>query len=361
MKTNPYYQPQRRAVIECADKIEMRSLDVVLPNFLFRKKVTLLAGPPASGKGAIEVAIATRASCGGSHPSWPDPTPSSRGKVLFFTGSEDDPEDTVIPRLMAAGADMSRIFFFREMRQNGSLVDANFGIQDIEAIERFIQRCGGGFSVLIVDPITQAIEGDSTSQANVLRSLDHLAVASARLNLAILAAQHVVKSAKGRDPLGRVAGPIAYGGKPRAVWVTAHNPNKINGEDDFVLVNVKSSLTAPAGGWGYRIEKKNVANEYDVIETSVIRWGQRYEGLASEILQEIERTPAKKADALERAIHFLEKILQKGPVSHPEIHQQAMAKDISGGTLARAKKALGVTHRKQSGVPHGPYCWFLPG
>ena len=82
MKTTSDCQPQRRAVIQRADQIQIRSLDVVMPNFLFRKKVTLLAGPPASGKGAIEVAIAARISRGENHPSWLNPTPSTQGFPL---------------------------------------------------------------------------------------------------------------------------------------------------------------------------------------------------------------------------------------------------------------------------------------
>ena len=351
----------RKAHIQRADQIQMRRLDVVLPNVLFREKVTALAGPPASGKGGIEVAIAARVSRGGNHPSWPDPTPSSRGKVLFLTGNEDDPSDTLIPRLMAADADMSKVFFLREMKQYGRRVDANFGMRDIEAVRRVMNQYGGDFAALIVDPVTQVIEGDSTSQMKVLRAFDNLTEVAVRLNVAILAAHHVVKCAKGRDPLGRVAGPLAYGGKPRAVWVTAHNPNRVNGEDDFVLVNAKSSLTAPGGGWSYRIRPAVVSNEYESIETSIIHWGKRYEGRASDILQQVESVPTKKADALERAIHFLEELLKEGPVAHPEIHQKAMAAGISGGTLARARKALGVAHKKQSGVRHGPYFWRLPG
>lgn len=355
-----YYDPQRQALIQCADQIQMRRLDVVLPNFLFRRKVSVLAGPPASGKGAIQAAIVARISHGGSHPSWPDPTPSVRGKVLFFTGNEDDPEDTLKPRLKSAKADERNIFVFKEMRQFGNLVDANFGSRDIEAIEEIFRQSGGGFVALIVDPVVQAIEGDSTSQAKVLRALDNLAAVAVRLDVAILAVHHVVKSAKGRDPLGRVAGPLAFGGKPRSVWVTAHNPNRVNGEDDFVLVNAKASLTAPGGGWSYRIDSAIVADEYGPVETSAIHWGLRYEGRAADILQEIERTPKKKADAIEMGIQFLEKLLQDGPVAHPVILQKAIAIGLSGGTLVRAKKERGIMHKKQKGVKHGPTYWFLP-
>ena len=359
--TKSYYEPERQAVIQCADQIQMRPLDVVLRNFLFRRKVTVLAGPPGSGKGAVQIALAARVSRGGSHPSWPDPTPSVPGKVLFFTGNEDDPEDTGKPRLKAAGAEMSRIFFFREMKQFGNLVDANFGSRDIDAIEKVMRQRGGGFSVMIVDPVVQAIEGDSTSQAKVLRALNNLAAVAVRLDVAILVVHHVVKSAKGRDPLGRVAGPLAYGGKPRAVWVTADSPNGADGADDFVLVNAKASLTAPGGGWGYRIDKTVVSDIYGTMETSVIRWGQRHEGRASDILQKIERAPVKKVNALEKAINFLEKLLQDGPIAYPEIHQKAIAAGISGGTLMRANKDRGIGHKKQAGVKHGPYFWFLPG
>ena len=360
MNPKSIYEPQRQAVIQCADETQMRRLDVVLPNFLFRRKVTVLAGPPASGKGAIEVAIAARISRGGSHPSWPDPTPSSQGKVLFFPGNEDDPEDTLMPRLETQGAYMRNIFIFRGMRQYGNRVDAHFGARDVEAIESWMRQMGGGFDLLVVDPIVQVVDGDSTSQAKVVRELDKLAEVAMKLNVAILGAHHVVKSARGRDPLGRVAGPLAYGGKPRAVWVTAHNANKRNGEDDFVLVNAKASLTADAGGWSYRITGATVADEYGPLETSVIRWGKRYEGRASDILQQIERAPEKKADALEKAIRFLEKLLQDGPVAYPEIQRSAMENGISGGTLVRAKKERGITHKKQSGSKHGAYYWSLP-
>ncbi|WP_319244048.1 AAA family ATPase [uncultured Propionivibrio sp.] len=360
MNPQSIYEPRRHVVIECADQTQMRPLDVVLPNFLFRRKVTVLGGPPASGKGAIEAAIAARTSRGGSHPSWPDPTPSSQGKVLFFSGNEDDPEDTLKPRLMAQGADMRNIYFFKGMRQYGNRVDAHFCERDVEALESWMGKVGSGFDLFVVDPIVQAVDGDSTSQAKVLRALDNLAEVSARLNVAILGGHHVVKSAKGRDPLGRVAGPLAYGGKPRAVWVTAHNTNRRTGEDDFVLVNAKASLTANAGGWSYRIDSATVADEYGPLATSVVRWGQRYEGRASDILQQIERAPKKEADALEKAIRFLEKLLQDGPVAYPEIQRSAMESGISGGTLVRAKKERGITHKKQSGSKHGAYYWSLP-
>lgn len=355
MKKKLSYEPPRNIVIHRADQIPTRPVEEVIPGILYRRKVTELAGPPGSGKGTIEAALAARVSRGGSHPSWPDPTPNKRGRVLILSASEDDPEDTLSAKLLAADADMSQIFVLREINSLGRRLVPNVLPTDVGAIHDFMQRNGSGFSLLIVDPITQFIPGDSMSQSNVLKAMDELAAASVQLDLASLAVHHVVKSAKGRDPLGRVAGPLAYGGKPRSVWVTTDNHR----DGDQALVNVKASLSAPVGGWAYRIELKVHANEFGPVRAPVIRWGQRFEGRATEIMEQIERAPMKQGNAVLQAITFLLRLLQHGPVSYPEIQQKALAAGISGGTLARAKKELGVECRKQAGMKYGSYVWSL--
>jgi hypothetical protein len=41
---------------------------------------------------------------------WPDGSHADTGNVLIWSG-EDDPNDTLVPRLIANGADMARICF----------------------------------------------------------------------------------------------------------------------------------------------------------------------------------------------------------------------------------------------------------
>jgi putative DNA primase/helicase len=49
---------------------------------------------------------------------WPDNSRSPIGDVLIWSG-EDDPSDTLMPRLIAAGADRSRVHFIHAVREHG--------------------------------------------------------------------------------------------------------------------------------------------------------------------------------------------------------------------------------------------------
>ena len=63
-----------------------------------------------TGKTTIALSYAAIISSGGT---WPDETRAAVGNVLIWT-SEDDPKDTLIPRLIRMGADLDRIHFIEE-------------------------------------------------------------------------------------------------------------------------------------------------------------------------------------------------------------------------------------------------------
>lgn len=356
-----YFQPNRVAIVERADRIPVMAQEVILKDILVRRKLTIVAGPTQTGKGHILAAIASRVSVGGSHQSWPDKTPNRPGKVLICSGYEDDPSDTFIPRLKTVGANLANIFFFRGLRELGKSVEINFGSRDVDAIVRAISdQCGSGFDVLIVDPVFQAIDGDSTSQSAVTRALNNLAAIAIRMNVAVLVVTHVVKAARGRDSLGRIAGPLAYATIGRSVWVTAHNPHRDSESFDYIFVNAKSSNSKPAGGWGYSIVGVIGYDEFGPQEGSVIQWGQRFSGRADETLQQVERCSNKKAEVLEKAEDFLTAELKGKSVPYPDILLRATNRGISVGTLMRAKKNRGVISVKETGVKHGRSIWSLP-
>jgi hypothetical protein len=79
--------------------------------WLARGKMHIIAGQPGTGKTTIAMKMAATVSAGSR---WPDGSAAKQGNVVIWSG-EDDYADTLVPRLEASGADLSRIFFAGEM------------------------------------------------------------------------------------------------------------------------------------------------------------------------------------------------------------------------------------------------------
>ena len=54
--------------------------------------------------------------------------------------AEDDPEDTTVPRLIAAGADLTRIHFLTAVSAPGPNGIRPFTLEDVWAMERLIEK-----------------------------------------------------------------------------------------------------------------------------------------------------------------------------------------------------------------------------
>lgn len=83
--------------------------------WLAKGKVHILGGAPGTGKTTIALSLAATVSTGGS---WPDGKRAPAGNVIVWSG-EDDPADTLTPRLLASGADMTRIWFVGDTNDHG--------------------------------------------------------------------------------------------------------------------------------------------------------------------------------------------------------------------------------------------------
>jgi len=90
------------------------------PQWLALGKLHILAGAAGQGKTTINLAFAATVTTGGR---WPDGTRCEPGNVLIWSG-EDDPADTLLPRLLAMGADRRRVYFVQGSRVNGERLSA---------------------------------------------------------------------------------------------------------------------------------------------------------------------------------------------------------------------------------------------
>ena len=136
-------------------------------------KVTLLQGDPGDGKSKLMLSLAALLSKGAPLP-FDDEDESGEPMTVIYQTTEDDADDTVVPRFNSAGGDGDRLIFIKEDEKS-----LTFGDDRIrEAVEKYNAK------LLILDPMSSYIGGDcSMNNANETRAeFNHLiAVAKDRL------------------------------------------------------------------------------------------------------------------------------------------------------------------------------------
>jgi putative DNA primase/helicase len=270
--------------------------------------------------------------------------------VLVWSG-EDDPADTLAPRLMAMGANLDRVHFVEAARIDGELMPFD-PARDMLALHAAADQVGD-VRLLVVDPIVSAIAGDSHKNTEVRRGMQPLVDLASSLGAAVVGITHLSKGTAGRDPTERVTGSIAFTAVVRVVLLAAKVKGD-DGRDRRILVRSKSNIGPDDGGFEYHVEQVEAAPG---LETSVVTWGSAIDGTARELLAEAEQEAEEGASAKESAEEFLRQLLI---CPTPTATVKAEAKDAghSWATVRRAADALSV-HRKKGGMDTGWY-WSLP-
>src|SRR6187200_906344 len=110
---------QPGAIVVSAASIPPIPLDPVWSGVLWAGKPTLLCGDPGLGKSMLTADIAARVTTG---EPWPCSAERREPADVLMLSAEDDPADTLVPRLIAAGADLKRVSFIsgvNELRNDG--------------------------------------------------------------------------------------------------------------------------------------------------------------------------------------------------------------------------------------------------
>jgi putative DNA primase/helicase len=313
-------------------------------------KLLILAGAPKAGKTTIALAMVSTLTRGAR---WPDGTACQLGNVLVWSG-EDDVADTLAPRLIAMGADMSRVFFITGSRVDGQAVPFDPS-RDLLELDIQAQKIGD-IKMIIVDPVVSAIAGDSHKNAEVRRSLQPLVDMGARLGAAVIGITHLSKGTAGRDPTERVTGSIAFSAVARIVLLAAKIKDD-QGKDKRVLVRAKANICPDDGGFEYHVEQIEIEGG---IPTSVVTWGEAIEGSAKELLSESDGgsddDADEKAGVRASASRFLEELLTvTTPVS--KVKEEASAAGHSWATVRRASDSMNIIKRKGDGAI---YYWSMP-
>ena len=317
--------------------------------WLARGKLHVLAGAPGTGKTTLAVAFATTVTTGGR---WPDGTHCEPGNVLIWSG-EDDPADTLLPRLLAAGADPRRVFFVGDVRADGQSRPFD-PARDLQSLIGEAQKVGE-VRLVIVDPIVNAVAADSNRNAEVRRALQPLVDLASRLDAVALGISHFSKGTAGRDPVERVTGSIAFGALARVVLGAAKRRDEEGG--GRILVRAKSNIGLDHGGFVYDLEEAVVQGHPGLTATRVF-WGESLEGEARTLLTqaEVAEEPGEQG-ATQDAMDFLRALLEGGPVPSKLVQRDAQDAGHAWATVRRAFKKLGGLAAKDG--MRGGWRWSL--
>ena len=338
-----------------ASQLKIVAVRWLWPGWLARGKFHVLAGTPGTGKTTIAMAVAATCATNGH---FPDGLACRGGNVLIWTG-EDDPADTLAPRLLASGADLTKVYFIQGTTENGELRSFD-PARDLHTLERQAQAIGN-IALLIVDPVVSAVAGDGHKAGDVRRGLQPLVDLAAALDCAALGITHFSKGTAGRDPLERVTGSQAFGALARVVIVAAKDGTD-SGDDTPArrfVARAKSNIGPDGGGFEYHLEQSELAGHPGLI-ASYVTWGAAIEGTARDLLGAAEINDAEGSNASEGqdAVTFLKALLAYGPVAVRLIKEDARGAGYSWITIERAKKKAGIEAQKL-GMKAG-WVWCLP-
>jgi putative DNA primase/helicase len=332
------------AIIRPFSEIKPEALKWLWPGRIPLGKLTLLVGDPGLGKSLASIDIAARVSRGAS---FPDGGACEPGTVLMAS-AEDDPADTIRPRLDTAGADVSRVHTLEGMLvtlTDNSTVERAFDLETgIPPLEDALARVRG-VRLIIIDPISAYLGGaDSNSNAEVRGMLAPLAALAAKHAVAVLCVTHLRKSSGAA--VHRAIASIAFTAAARAVWAVAPDPSDA---DRRLMLAVKQNLGPNVGGLAFRVETQNGLPRLDW-ESGAVNVD------ANEILNVEQREDHSEHKEAEQ---WLREYLEDGPVGAREAIRAANDVGISKMMLWRASNAIHVARHKLGGRGAG-WEWSLP-
>jgi putative DNA primase/helicase len=334
----------RQIVAIDADSIEPDNTEWIWQDKIPDGSITWILGQPNNAKSVMTIEIAACATTG---KEWPDGSKNTVGavKVLMYCG-EDSLKKVVVPRLIAAGADRSKIKFldrrsFRTMAGDNDPEKRPLNLtQDLDILMELIKE-NPGYKMIIVDPIT-SIFGDKNIGKNeeVDPVLQHLIDFCEEAKVAFVGVTHVPKR-QTNMAIEKIAGGSAVAGSAKSAFMLSRDPESDN-KNDHILTMVKYNYTGNSNGQKFSTKGLEVEFKGKTLKTVKIAWGEITTLDGNDIMahqNSKKEMRDKQADACEM---FLLTFLADGPQRSPDVYAAALAAGkFSDNTVRNALKRIG--------------------
>lgn len=345
----------REVLVTNASTVTPRAVDWLYQDRVPLGKLTVIAGRPGLGKSLWTAMLAA----GVSNGCMSGALLHTASNVLIAS-AEDDPTDTIVPRLLAVDANLGLVGLLdlTETDSDGNIVPGCIALPgDVPLIAQHVQERKA--KLLVVDPITGYLDGKHSAYSNqeVRRALGPLAQLARDEHCAVICVMHLNKSTS-TDPLARIADSGAFTALARSVLLFGSDPDDPEGDHGSrrVLTVAKGNLKA-AGAHALTLEVVGCAvtgSRDEQIPTARVDVTGKSDATAEDVLG-----GADERSAGEEARRFLESELGDGPVLATVVQAAATAAGISETTLNRTKRKINVRSIRPGG--QGAWQWQLPG
>jgi energy-coupling factor transporter ATP-binding protein EcfA2 len=333
----------RHVVLTPASEISVRAVHWLWEDRIPLGELTLLAGREGLGKSTIAYTLAGWLSRGSMKGRF-----YGKPRSVFVAATEDSWEHTIGPRLIAAGADLSRIF--RIDVQTGDAQGSLDLPVDIDSLKLAVKESEP--AMILLDPLLSRLSSnlDSHKDADVRVALEPLTAFAKEMRVAILGIIHVNKS-NSADALNAVMGSRAFTAVARAVLMVVKNP-----EDDSCLFGLAKNNLGPKSlpAYRYRIGGVNVGedDEGDDVTTGRVEWDGSTDRSIDDVMGALSEGGMNGVSQTEEAASWLEDYLTMagGSKESKIVKDAGIRQGHSERTLRRAAEKLKV-QVTQSGFP----------
>jgi hypothetical protein len=315
------YDPADAELFGDMSAVEPRNVEFSWFPYLVRGAVNLLEGDPGTGKTYLLCTVAACFSAGIALPGQDKARPAS----VLFMSAEDDPDTTLVRRLMRMGADLTRITYTTRY----------FRLEDeqLDWIEKHIVE--KGVELVILDPLVAYMQGGvDMNKANETRPfMARLAELAKRTNVTIIGLRHLTKGSKDKA-IYRGLGSIDITAAARSAIMLGLHPED---EDVRVLMHIKHNLSERGASLAYEL----IGGDYNRGQVPRLKWL----GEVNVRPEDLEPRPGQAGrpdDARQAAKSFLQQYLADGPRPIKDVLTAGERRSFSERTVRRAAKDLGL-------------------
>lgn len=328
------------------------------PNRIPAGMYSFIVGDPGAGKSFLSCYIAAVASTGRP---WADGTPVGDPMDVLMFITEDNLARTVVPRLGAHGADLSRIHFCQGVRIGGRSqvfdIERNMTllIRQIETLD----ACG----LILFDPVT-GFMGDvnQNSQSEVRNVLGRICKLAEQKHITILGLSHLNKKVD-LDMRHRSIGSVAFNAVPRAVWGVFSMDEGQSTNDD--VSDRPSSIDHCQSRKRYFFPiKDNLCVGPQAMEFTIddgrLCFGRSLSANQLSAALNPDKTPPPRLTKKETAKKLILERLKQGPAESDKLIAAVVANGISEYTVRDARKELRNARKVDCDNSDGTgYMWFI--